>query len=248
MENKVLATVGSREVTQRDLIFLMNSMDPQILPQFQSEAGQKQLIAELINQELFYLDAIKQGLDKDKRFKIEADRLRDNLLKQFALSELLNNTPVSSEDIATYYEENKNQFSSPERVKASHILVKSEEEATDIIKELEAGLSFEEAAAKYSTCPSKERGGDLDFFTKGQMVKEFDDAAFTLELNKISEPVKTQFGYHIIKVTDSKPAGTKSLDEAKKEIEQIVLGQKQQTAYMNRVTELMTQHKVELKV
>lgn len=248
MENKVLATVGSREVTQRDLSFLMNSMDPQILPQFQSEAGQKQLIAELINQELFYLDAIKQGLDKDDRFKIEADRLHDNLLKQFALSELLNNIPISSEEIAAYYEENKDQFTSPERVKASHILVKSEKEASDIIKELEAGLSFEDAAAKYSTCPSKEKGGDLGFFTRGQMVAEFEDVAFTLELNKISQPVQTQFGYHIIKVTDSKTAGTKSLDEAKNEIKDILLGQKQQTAYMNRVTELMTQHRVELKV
>ena len=248
MENKVLATVGDREVTQRDVNFLMNSMDPQILPRFQSEASQKQLIAELINQDLLYLDAVKKGLDQDKGFKIEAQRLHDNLLKQYALSQLLNNIPISQEEIEAYYEENKDQFSSQERVKASHILVKTEKEAADVIKELEGGLSFEEAATKYSTCPSKERGGDLGFFAKGQMVLEFEDAAFSLELNKVSEPVKTQFGYHIIKVTDSKPAGIKSLEEAKAEIEDTLLGQKQQTTYMNRVTELMTEYKVELKV
>ena len=88
------------------------------------------------------------------------------------------------------------------RVRASHILVSSLEEANKVIEELNKGMDFGELAKKYSSCPSSENGGDLGLFGKGQMVKEFEDAAFSLEIGKNSGPVKTQFGYHIIKVTE----------------------------------------------
>ncbi len=89
-----------------------------------------------------------------------------------------------------------------EEVKASHILVKTEEEAMDLYNKIKDGLAFEEAAREYSLCPSGQMGGDLGFFGRGMMVKPFEDAAFDLEVGKISEPVKTQFGWHLILVTD----------------------------------------------
>ena len=88
-----------------------------------------------------------------------------------------------------------------ERVRASHILVSTKEEADKIFSELKSGKDFAELAKKYSKCPSSKNGGDLGFFGKGQMVKEFEDAAFSLKIEEVSNPVKTQFGYHIIKVT-----------------------------------------------
>jgi len=87
---------------------------------------------------------------------------------------------------------------------ASHILVSSLDEANHILAEMKAGKSFEELAKKFSSCPSGKDGGKLGFFGKGQMVKEFEDAAFALKIGEISKPVKTQFGYHIIKVTAKK--------------------------------------------
>ena len=87
------------------------------------------------------------------------------------------------------------------RVRASHILVSTLEEANSVLKELKEGAEFGILAQKYSQCPSKEQGGDLGFFSKVQMVKEFEDAAFSMDVGQVSEPVKTQFGYHIIKVT-----------------------------------------------
>lgn len=87
-------------------------------------------------------------------------------------------------------------------IRASHILVQDEETAKDIKKQAEEGADFGDLARKYSQCPSKEDGGDLGFFGKGQMVKEFEDAAFSLEAGQISEPVKTQFGYHVILLTE----------------------------------------------
>ncbi len=90
------------------------------------------------------------------------------------------------------------------QVKASHILVPSMEEAERILREISSGKSFEEMARKHSSCPSGANGGDLGFFSKGQMVKEFEDAAFSLPAGKVSAPVKTEFGYHLIKVTEKK--------------------------------------------
>lgn len=90
------------------------------------------------------------------------------------------------------------------KVKASHILVSSESEAKALKSEIEEGASFEELAKKYSKCPSGKNGGDLGYFRRGQMVKEFENAAFDTEINKVSDPIKTQFGYHLIKVYDKK--------------------------------------------
>lgn len=87
-------------------------------------------------------------------------------------------------------------------VKASHILVETEDEAKNLKSEIENGEKFEDIAAKYSKCPSGASGGDLGFFPKGVMVKEFEDAAFSLPVGKVSDPVQTQFGWHLILVTD----------------------------------------------
>jgi len=89
-------------------------------------------------------------------------------------------------------------------IRASHILVSSLDEANKIYNECNSGVDFSELAKKYSSCPSSAKGGDLGFFSKGQMVKEFEEAAFSLKVGEISKPIKTQFGYHLIKVTDKK--------------------------------------------
>ncbi|NYZ61132.1 peptidyl-prolyl cis-trans isomerase [Candidatus Micrarchaeota archaeon] len=90
------------------------------------------------------------------------------------------------------------------KVRASHILVSNEREANRIFDEIKKGKEFSEMAKRYSSCPSGKGGGDLGFFEKGQMVKEFEDAAFAMKDGEVSRPVKTQFGYHLIKVTGRK--------------------------------------------
>lgn len=89
-------------------------------------------------------------------------------------------------------------------VKASHLLVKTEEEALKLKEEIAAGKEFAKAAQEVSLCPSGQNGGDLGYFTKGQMVKEFEDACFSMEVGEVSDPIKTQFGYHLIYLTDKK--------------------------------------------
>lgn len=101
--------------------------------------------------------------------------------------------------------QNSIEFNKRTYVRASHILVKDKTEALKLKQKIENGdITFEDAAKKYSLCPSGRQGGDLGYFTRHQMVKEFEDAAFTLPLGSVSDPVKTQFGYHLIKVTGAK--------------------------------------------
>jgi len=139
-----------------------------------------------------------------------------------------NRTPVSAEDIQRNYEDNKEQYSTPEQVRASHILLKTEgkdeaavkKQAEDLLAKMKAGADFAKLATEYSEDEgSKVKGGDLDFFGKGRMVPEFDKVAFSMKPGEISDLVKSQFGYHIIKVTDKKPATTKTLDEVRAQIE-----------------------------
>lgn len=245
-ENVVLATVNDKEITEQEVYTFINGLGPEAAMQFQSPEGMKQVVEELVNQEVIYLEAVENKLQEEKKFKEELEKVKSFVLKQYAINKLLSDISAKEEDIVKFYDDNKEQFVKPESARASHILVKEEEEAKKIADEIKAGLSFEEAAKKYSTCPSKENGGDLGEFTRGKMVPEFEEAAFKLEENKLSDPVKTQFGYHLIKVQDKKEAGTSTLNEVKDQIAQQVTSMKQQEKYLNKTQEL--RNKYEIKV
>ncbi len=146
---------------------------------------------------------------------------------------------ISPEDVKRYYEDNQDQYSTPEQVRASHILLKTDgkndeevkKRAEEILAKAKApGADFAKLANQYTEEDAgKTRGGDLDFFSKGQMVPEFDAVAFALKPGEISDLVKTQYGYHIIKVTDRKPATTRPLDEVKAQIEDQLKWERAQT-------------------
>ncbi|ABR47885.1 PpiC-type peptidyl-prolyl cis-trans isomerase [Alkaliphilus metalliredigens QYMF] len=249
MENKnVLAVVGEKNITKQDVEALMKTLDPQMAMQLQSEDGQKRLVNELVNQELFYLLAKEENLEKEDAYQADLEKMKENLLKQYAINKLLRDITITDSEITNYYTENKAQFEQPAQVQASHILVDSEEKAQGVLAELKEGLSFEEAATKHSSCPSNAKGGDLGLFAQGQMVPEFEEAAFNMEVDTVSEPVKTQFGYHIIKVVDQKPAQEKSLAEVKDQLNQQLLSQKQQKAYFDKIEALKGQFTVTLNV
>ena len=149
-----------------------------------------------------------------------------------------NRTQVSAEDIQRSYDDNKQQYSTPEQVRASHILLKTEgkddaavkKQAEELLAKVKAGADFAKLATEYSEDDtSKVKGGDLDFFGKGQMVPEFDKTAFSMKPGEISDLVKTQYGYHIIKLTDKKAATTKALDEVRAQIEDQIKWDRAQT-------------------
>lgn len=244
-ENKVLAVVNGKEISEDTVLKFLNDLGPQMAMQFQSPEGIKRVVDELINQEVLYLEALEKGLDKEEAFVTELEKVKEGLVKQYALNNLLTNISASEDELLNFYNENKEKLQKPESVVASHILIDTEDKANDIIKEINEGLAFEDAAKKYSSCPSKEQGGNLGEFTKGQMVPEFEEAAFSMELNTTSDPVKTQFGYHIIKLISKNEEALSTFDEVKDQLNQQVLGMKQQEAYLNKTNELKQKYKVE---
>ena len=126
-----------------------------------------------------------------------------------------------------------------ETVRAKHILTDSKEKCDAILAAIQSGeTSFEDAAKEKSTCPSGTKGGDLGEFGKGQMVKEFEDAAFTAEIGAIVGPVQTQFGYHLIKVEEKKDAAVADFEEVKNSIRNQLLQQRQNKVYSDKVKEL----------
>lgn len=242
---KVLATVNDREITEQDVVEFLNQLDPQTAAQFRSPEGMNQIATELVNQELLYLNALEIGLDKEENFLKELDKVKAASLKQYAINKMFAEITIGEEDIAKFYEENQQYFQKPESAQASHILVDGEEEAEEILEEIKGDLSFEEAAGKYSKCPSKDNGGNLGEFQRGKMVPEFEEVAFSMEEGTISDPVKTQFGYHIIKLDYKKEAGTSPLEEVKGQIQQQLVMMKQQEKYLDKVEELKEDYKVE---
>jgi foldase protein PrsA len=139
---------------------------------------------------------------------------------------------ITEEEMKTYFEENKDSFSEAEQIKASHILVADEKTANEVKLKLTNGGDFAELAKEYTTDESsKELGGELDYFPKGSMVPEFEDVAFTLAVDQISDPVKSEYGYHIIKVEDKKEAKEANYDESKDVIKATLVDQKIESEY-----------------
>ncbi|TRW22925.1 peptidylprolyl isomerase [Criibacterium bergeronii] len=243
MEEKVLATVGGQNITQKELDFMKKSLAPNVLAQFQGEEGEHYLIQELVNQKLMAIEYEKE-LENDADFNFELEQMKENFINQYAINKIMQEATVTDEEVEKFYKDNEEEFGESNMVKASHILVENLEEAKKIKSELDDGADFADLAQEYSSCPSKDRGGDLGFFGKGAMVKEFEDAAFAMEVGEISEPVKTQFGYHIIKVTDKKVEPKQELKAIMERLRQSLTKRKQQEVYVKKINDLRTKYDV----
>lgn len=246
MKNKVLAKVNNLEITEADLQFMLQNLNPQIASQFIGPEGEKRLLSELINQKLLLEDALQNKVDETPLFQDEMKKMKENLLSQFAVKSVIDGITVNEDEAQKFYNENPEYFDSPEQIRASHILVAEEEKAHSIYDSIQKGEDFGELAADNSTCPSAAAGGDLNYFSKGQMVPEFEQAAFNLQVGEVSKPVKTQFGYHIIKLTDKKESEKAPFEEVKQNIIQNLTAQKQHDAYNNHLEEIKKKYTVEI--
>ena len=247
MENKVWAIAAGNEITEKDLNALISRYPEQQRAAFASEGAKKNLLEQLISFELFNKFGKEMELDKTEEFKEALESVTKEILTSMAMNKALGDVTVTEEDAKKYYDENKDAFSVPPTVSARHILVSTEEEANKVREEINNGLSFADAAMKYSSCPSKEQGGNLGEFSKGMMVPEFEKASFDAEIGAISEPVKTQFGYHLI-VVDSKNEGSvKSFEEVKNSVVNELLKKAQHKKYEDLLQQLEGKYGVERK-
>ena len=248
MEKKVLATVGEKEITNLDIENALKTLDPYQAMHFNNEEGKKQLLQDLVNQELFFIEAKEENLDSDERFKAEMKKIEENVLKQYAINKVLSSVSLTEEDKKAFFEANKASFNKPETASAKHILVDDEEKANDILAKINTGeVSFEAAAAQHSSCPSKDAGGDLGDFSKGQMVPEFEEAVFSMNKGELRGPVKTQFVYHIIKLDDLQKGGESTYEEVEAEIEKTLMYQKQNEVYTNKINDLKSKYQEAVK-
>ena len=204
-------------------------------------------------------DAFKMALSQ---MGFSEAALKDQILKSLVVQRYIEDqfekkTTVSDQETRGYYDQHPESFVRPEQVKASHILIKVDPKADDaqkkasrnkilgIQKELKAGADFAELARKHSECPSGPKGGDLGYFTKGQMVKPFEEAAFTLKPGKVSDIVETPFGYHLIRVEGKNPGGTLPYEEIKDKIHGFLVRQQVNSALKQRVKTLKESARVE---
>jgi peptidyl-prolyl cis-trans isomerase C len=217
---KPIAVVNGITITQGQMEATLAKLNPQTRTRVASPEGKKDFIDYLVNQVLLEQVALKKGLDKDPEVASEIAVSQRQLLFTVMMEKEIQNTTVSDEQIKKWYSENLSDLMQPETVRARHILVKDEKTAKKVqglLKKKDA--KFEELAAEYSIEPgAKESGGDLNYFAKGQMVPEFEKVAFSLKVGEISDIVKTQFGYHIIKLEDKKAAGPIPLETIKEQV------------------------------
>lgn len=189
-------------------------------------------------------DAFQSALEQSGLTQTDVEGDIENYLK---INKLLEpEIEITDEEMKTYFDENKESFNQQEQVEASHILVEDKETAEEVAKKLADGGDFAELAKEYSTDTSNaDNGGELGYFSKGEMAPEFEEAAFALEKGKISDPVKTEYGYHIIKVTDKKAAKEAVYEDHKDEIKQTLFDEKLQTEYTTWIQEKKEKAEIE---
>jgi peptidyl-prolyl cis-trans isomerase C len=221
----VVAKVGDVEIHQSDLDLAVANLDPQ-LAQLPDDQKKIAALSAAIDVKLLALDATAEKLDQNAEFKKRMQYLADRELHNAYFKKHVVDTVTDADDKARYDKEVA-ALPKQEEVHARHILVKTEDEAKDVIKQLDAGKSFADLAKEKSTDPNKADGGDLGYFTKGRMVKEFEDAAFALDKGAYTKtPVKTDFGYHVILVEDKRDAAPPAYDQVKDQVRQLVMRDK----------------------
>jgi peptidyl-prolyl cis-trans isomerase C len=203
----------------------------------------------VITREVLYQEAKKKGLDKNKEILAKVDNFKRAMVIDALLEEVLRKkAEVSENEIGQYYKENKDLFTEPLEVKIRHIFVASEPALKEVLMKLSKGESFEKLAATYNVDPSRGDGGNLGYIRRGQLAPSFasfEEAAFSLrKRGEISEVVKTPYGYHLIRLEDSKGKFERPLDQVKEKIRFFLQTKKRQDAYLQYVKEAKSRAKI----
>lgn len=250
--SQVIKKVGTEVVTEKDYQTEIESIPAQYKSYYETEEGKLKVVDELIKQKMFYLEAKKEGLDKNQDYKDELRKAEERILAGILVKKkIMDGITLSDEELNKEYESNKETYQIEGKVSASHILIKENEKMTleqkekakskakEALEKALAGEDFAELAKTYSEGPTGPQGGDLGEFGRGRMVPEFENAAFEGEAGKvIPNLVKTKFGYHIIKINSKTESGYKTIEEVKPEIEDKLLNEKRKDVYTKWVEEL----------
>ena len=237
----VVAKVGDIDITEADIAFAAQDLGPQ-LQRFPPAQWRSILVDVMVDMELLAKAARDEKIDQEPDFKRQVDFLKLRALRNAYVTREISGK-ITDDDLKAAYDKEVKNFKGEEEVHARHILVKTEAEAKDIIKQLDKGADFAKLAEEKSTGPSGPKGGDLGYFTKEQMVAPFADAAFALKPGTYTEkPVKTDFGWHVIKVEDKREQKAPTFDEAKDDLRQNLTRER----YAEVMDKLKSDNKVEI--
>lgn len=221
-DNKPLATVNGKPITHQEY----ESFVREHMKGNSAKVDQKKVLNEMISRELVYQDAVKQGLDKDPEVLKKLEEMKVNLVLGAALDKVVSKAAITDAELKKMYDSKVADFNVKE-YKARHILLKTKEEAEKVITELDMGADFADLAKKKSTGPSGKKGGDLGWFAPQQMVPEFSAALVKLKKGKYTkQPVQTKFGWHVIKLEDTRQAEPPSFDAVKPQLRQVAKQQR----------------------
>lgn len=247
-KGQTLAEVNGGIITVEDFKKEVETLPPYLRPMAETADGKKELLDTMIVREIIMQQAKKDGLDKSPAVAEKMEELRQRVIVEaFLKKKIEEQAKISDADLQKFYDQNKDKFKSGEQVRASHILVKDEGAAKEILAEIKKGGNFEELAKKHSIDAAGAKGGDLGWFGQGSMIPEFETVAFAMKEGEISGVVKTKFGYHIIKLTGKRPAGTRSFEESKELIKSKLLPEKQQEIFAKLKDELKKGAKFSIK-
>lgn len=234
-ENEILAKVGDVSLTQEKFSLMVQAMPPQYQAMVENMPKVKDdLVRSWTETTLLSQEALNAGIDKDPLIALRLEEMTIRILVEKLISERIDTTtPIPADEVRQYYDTHPDEFIQGEQVKAQHILIRIDKNSSPeaqakaqalivtIQKRLEAGESFMKLAEEFSEDPgSKDKGGDLGYFGKGQMIAEFEEAAFNAQIGQICEPVKTPYGFHLIKVNDKKEAVTIPFDHISQKLEE----------------------------
>ncbi|MCK9294084.1 MAG: peptidylprolyl isomerase [Desulfobulbaceae bacterium] len=260
--DEVLAQVGDSRLTSSRLDMMIDLMPPQIQVMLRSnDQMRKELINRWVDISLIVQEARAAKIDQEPLIKLKIEEMKNRVLVETLISQRIDTqTPVPEEEVAAYYEKHSSEFEQGEQVQAQHILIRLAPDAGAADKEkarktiemiqdkLKNGESFATLAEQFSEDPgSKSKGGSLGYFGRGQMVKEFEDAAFATEPGQISPPVQTNFGWHLIHVLDKKAPQKLPLEQVSKEIAARLKADRNEKALEKLIEELKSKYPVTVK-
>lgn len=239
----VLAKVGNHEITREMLDNIIATIPEENRVPFLTPDGRKKILDEVIGFMLLSEAARTQGIDKEPAVKTRLDYAQiEYLAREYFRRGVANAPPISEEELKAFYDEHISEFKPPEEIKASHILVKTEAQANKILEQIKSGSDFAELAKKNSIDPTAEKGGKLelmdgrDWLPKGSFEKSFEHTLFKIPKGQVGGPVKTQFGWHILKVEDRREPETQAFVQVRSAIKNRLQEQKNSQIH-NQLTE-----------
>ncbi len=241
-----LAKVGNREITRQMLDHIISTIPEENRVPFLTPDGRKKILDEVISFMLFAEGARAQGIDKEPAIKTRLDYLQTEYLAREYFRRYLAKTPqVSEETLTAYYKDHLSEFKPSEEIKARQIVTKTEAQANKIVDELKSGKDFVELAKKNSVDPAAvETGGKLelpdgrDWLRKGDFEKSFEHILFSIPKGQLGGPIKTQFGWHILKVDDRRQPETPSFVQVRSQIKDRLQEQKNSEIHAKLTEEL----------